>query len=235
MTDFTFDVGAHLDTKRFAISGGVDNFYVYATLKPKDGFKLTKVINGVHVLWESSAFLFLKLSNEALYFEFKGLSWNAIGEPVYKEKLTLGLDRHNFEGVDFDLSHINPKNAMVIKILDGSFVNHSFFPEVKKAFVTVLLRVMLVVSGVFAHKFFERVDGKWVPCTLKGYFDKRAPKDTHLTVLDFSASEHPFIILFGGVKLGLPYDVFLSSVLGKVVKVVDGNEVLWEGKGLGGR
>ncbi|AFZ79625.1 82-kilodalton protein [Theileria equi strain WA] len=277
MHDLVFDVSAPFDAQHFVFSGRDDGLYILLKLVPKPGYHLVKVVDGLTVLWEKGkepleflvlhklgnlpAFLFLKLSDSGRYFEFRNLTWSEINEVEYKEKLTLDLDRHNLEGVDFDLSHINPKDVTVIKLLDGSLVNHSFFPEVKKAFVTVrdgdnllwkaakdgdkcllvsfheaegspkFLRLALLESNTFAQKFFENVSGKWISMTIHAYFEKRAPKDPQIAVLDLSVNHNLHVGQFVGSVHGVPYDVFFSSILGKVVKVVDGNDVLWEGKG----
>ncbi|AFZ80967.1 hypothetical protein BEWA_003750 [Theileria equi strain WA] len=98
--------------------------------------------------------------------------------------------------------------------------------------VSDFARLSLVESGHALEKCFEKVGGKWTPLGFKGYLDKRAPAEPFLTSVDLSAKEPGHhVLLYKGGHHGLPFDVFLCSVLASVFKVVDGDQVLWEARG----
>lgn len=96
--------------------------------------------------------------------------------------------------------------------------------------ISKYLRLTALESGRLAQKFFENHYGVWIPISLNTYFDKRAPKNPQSGIIDLSTKEHPRVFFLQGKPLGLLYDVFFSSLLGKVVKVVDGDTLLWEAK-----
>ncbi|AFZ79916.1 hypothetical protein BEWA_027650 [Theileria equi strain WA] len=93
------------------------------------------------------------------------------------------------------------------------------------------LRLTALESGSLVQNFFEKVEDQWVPLGLHAYFERRAPKDPQVTTIDVSSKEHPRVFFLQGKPLGLAYNVYFSSLLGRVAKVVDGGHVLWEAKG----
>ncbi|AFZ79501.1 hypothetical protein BEWA_023500 [Theileria equi strain WA] len=215
----------------------------------------------IHRLGNLPVGLAIQLSDSALYFCYENFFWHPIGEEVYREKLRLDIHRCNFGKFGLDLSNVDTQDVTTVPVHDGTFLTTLFKPKRGNILISVrdgsqilwqakgngdkcllasshevdrtpkFVRLALLESNLFAQRFFEKVDRRWVSISLHAYFAKRAPKDAQVTTVDLSTIEHSRVFMFKGVNLGLPYDVFFSSFLGKVVKIIDSGETLWEAKG----
>ncbi|EKX72796.1 conserved hypothetical protein [Theileria equi strain WA] len=214
----------------------------------------------IHRLGNLPVALYLRLSDAEMCYAYTNFMWHSISEEVYREKLRLDVYKCNFGKFGLNLAEVDSQDVTTVPVHDGTFLTTLFKPKRGNVLISVrdgdqliwqserdgdrcllvsshevdevpkYMRLALLESNLFAQRFFEKVDGKWVAITLHAYFSKRAPKDAQVTTVDLSKSEYTHVFLFNGINMGLPYDLFFSSFLGKVVKVVDGGVTLWEGK-----